>query len=184
MTVPLIVAVALGVGAANGGFSGGGAGSAAPSGPLPAVTAPSPPNAATQQAACTRVLEKLPVSLGKLAPRTVHTAASTVVAWGEPAVVLSCGVARPKALHPGSSTEFVAGGELSGPYYDVTKRGNANVYTTVDRAAYVAVTIPSKYQGADYLPPLSRAIAAALPPVCTTDNTAPDPAKLCTRRPA
>ncbi|HEU5265547.1 MAG TPA: DUF3515 family protein, partial [Jatrophihabitans sp.] len=84
--------------------------------PLPPVTAPAPPHAATQVAACSKVLEQLPVSLGKLTPRVVHTKPDTpfVVAWGEPAVLLGCGAARPKDLVPGSSVQFVSGGELDG----------------------------------------------------------------------
>lgn len=144
-----------------------------------------PPQANTQAASCTKVLEKMPVTLGQLKPRIVHTHPDSpyVVAWGEPAVMVACGADRPAALHAGSAAQFIAGGELSGPYYDVTKHADANVYTTVDRAAYVAITIPSKYQAANYLPELSRDIAAALPPVCSTDPAEPDVAKLCTRRP-
>ena len=59
--------------------------------------------------------------------------------------------------------------------------GSANVFTTVDRAAYVSVTIPNKYQGGDVMPAISGAIATALPAVCSTDNTQPV-ATLCTRR--
>jgi hypothetical protein len=152
---------------------------------LPAVSAPAPPHAAAQAANCAKVLERLPVTLGPLDPRVVHTSPDTpdVVAWGEPPVLLSCGTGRPKDLVAGSSTQYIAGGELAGPYYDVTRHGDANDYTTVDRAAYVTITIPAHYQAADYLPALSRAIATALPAVCVTDPSTPDPAKLCTRRP-
>jgi hypothetical protein len=179
--VPLVVILALVFGA-----SGGGPDTTTnpTAGVLPAVTASAPPNAATQAAACTKVLEALPVNLGKLDPRVVHTTPDTpyVVAWGNPAIVLSCGAARPKDLTPGSSTQFVAAGPDTGPFYDVTTTGGANVFTTVDRAAYISVTVPDKYQGGDVMPPLSRAIAAALPAVCSTLDTEPDPDKLCTRR--
>jgi hypothetical protein len=131
------------------------------------------------------VLEGLPVSLGKLAPRVVHTHpdANFVVAWGDPAIVLACGVDRPKDLQPGSGQPFVSGGSLAGPYFDVTHVGSANVYTTVDRAPYIAVTVPSTYIVADYLPILSAVIRKALPAVCSTDSSTPDITKLCTRRP-
>jgi hypothetical protein len=56
------------------------------------------------------------------------------------------------------------------------------VFTTVDREAYVSITVPGAYQGSAVLPPLSQAIAAALPAVCSTDPATPDPNQLCTRR--
>jgi hypothetical protein len=181
--VPFIVLVTLVLVALGSGNGGSDAKQSTAPGPLPAVTAAAPPHADAQAASCSKVLEQLPVSLGKLAPRVVHTTPDTpfVVAWGDPPVLLRCGVARPKDLVPGSSAQFISGGELDGPYYDVQREGDANVYTTVDRGPYIALTIPAKYQAADYLPLLSRAIAKALPAVCST-NSAADPDKLCTRR--
>ena len=185
VTVPFIVVVTLVlVALASNNTSTKNAGSSDT--PLPPVTASAPPHANTEVAACSKVLEQLPVSLGKLTPRVVHTKPDTpfVVAWGQPPVLLACGAARPKDLVPGSSVQFITGGELDGPYYDVQKAGNANVYTTVDRQPYVAITIPAKYSAGDYLPILSRAIAKALPAVCVgTQSGGIDPDKLCTRRP-
>lgn len=149
------------------------------------LTTTAPSHATAETVPCTKVLQALSPQLGSLNPRVVHTTPDTpfVVAWGDPAIVLSCGVDRPKDLVAGSSTEYITGGNAAGPYYDVTTSGGANVYTTVDRGPYVAITIPAKYQGADYLPALSQAIAQALPAVCTTDPATPDLSKLCTRRP-
>jgi hypothetical protein len=177
--VPLVVIIALVIAAVNG--TGGPDSTTNPtSGVLPPVNVPTPARQAAEVGACAKVTAKLPVQLGPLAPRIVH--APSVVAWGDPAVVLACGVGRPADLKPGSSTQFVTAGPDAGPFYDVTSSHGANVFTTVDRAAYISVTVPAKYQGANVMPPLSRAIAAALPPVCSTDPNEPDPAKLCTRR--
>jgi hypothetical protein len=105
------------------------------------------------------------------------------VAWGDPAVILSCGAVRPKQLFPGSDEQVFNAGDLAGPYYMVSGAGDANVYTIIDRAPYVAITIPAKYQAATLLPALVGAVGKALPtPVCTTDPNAADPATLCTRR--
>lgn len=130
------------------------------------------------------MLAQLPPQLGRLQGRVVrpHPDSPFVVAWGDPAVVLQCGVDRPKDLTPGSATVFQSGGVESGPFYDVTSTHGANVWTTVDRGPYISITVPATYQGADVLPPLSAAIAEALPAVCTTDSATPDPDKLCTRR--
>jgi hypothetical protein len=113
----------------------------------------------------------------------VHTDPPTpyVEAWGDPAVVLSCGVDRPKSLNRTSGAQYIVAGPMRGPYYDVTSTGDANVWTTVDRGPYISVIVPEKYQGSDVMPPLSRAIARALPAVCSTDPAAPE-AQRCTRR--
>jgi len=176
VTVPFVVVAAFAIAH----FTG--SGPAAPGGPLPALTYSAPPQADTEAAACAKVLAQLPVTLRGLDSRVVHTRPDTpfVVAWGDPAVVLRCGVARPGALKPGSGAEFILGGNPAGPFYDVQKEGDANVWTTVDRAAYVSITVPAKY-AADPVPTLSRAIAKALPPVCQVDPTAPN-RDLCTRR--
>jgi hypothetical protein len=181
VTVPLVVIIALAIGALSGG--GGASPSSTPS-VLPPLSPAGPPHAVAEQKACTKVLAQLPVQIGKLAQRIVHPHPDSpfVVAWGDPAVVLSCGVDRPKDLHPGSAAEFQSGGIDTGPYYDVSSSGAANVWTTVDRGPYIAITVPATYQGADVLPPLSRAIADALPAVCSTDPSTPDVSKLCTRR--
>jgi hypothetical protein len=152
---------------------------------LPAVSVAAPPatDAATVST-CAQVISALPLVLdGQNLRRTVSEPASGLIqAWGDPAIVLRCGVARPKSLTPGSTAEFQSGGVASGPYYDVTADNGANVWTTVDRSVYIAVTVPARYQGADVMPTVSRAIAKVLPAVCSTDSAEPDVTKLCTRR--
>ncbi len=130
------------------------------------------------------MLAKLPVTLGRLHGRVVHPHPDTtsVVAWGDPAVIFRCGVDRPKALHPGSSVNVFSATGTSGPYYIATDGPkHSTVYTTVDRSVYISIEIPAKYKSGP-LPALSTDIAAALPPVCTTNNQVKDISKLCTRR--
>jgi hypothetical protein len=170
---------------AIGAITDNGDSSANPSaGPLPVLSPPAPANAAAQAAPCALVLAQLPVQLGTLQGRVVHPHPESpyVAAWGDPAVVLSCGVERPKDLVPGSDAVFQSGGVDTGPFYDVTSDGDANIWTTVDRGPYISITVPAKYQGADVLTPLSTAIATALPAVCSTDPNETDVTKLCTRR--
>jgi hypothetical protein len=136
------------------------------------------------------MLQHLPLQLNGLPARTVHPVPDNpfVVAWGDPAIVLRCGVARPADLHPGSSTQFISGSSTAtiGPFYDVTSSDGTEIYTTVDRAVYIDIAIPSKYQGGTYLPIFSRAIDAALPAVCYGGQpgagTLPPTEQLCTRR--
>jgi hypothetical protein len=182
VTVPLIVIAAFAIAH----FTGSGSPSSTQSaGPLPALTLSAPPHATSEAGACTKVLEQLPVQLQRLDPRIVHPRPDTpfVVAWGDPPVVLRCGVDRPKDLTPASGADYILGGNRAGPFYDVQRTGDANVWTTVDRAAYISITVPAKY-AAGPLPPLSRAIAQALPAVCAVagaDPTAPTK-DLCTHR--
>jgi hypothetical protein len=180
----MVFIVAIGI-AALGSRGGGPDSTTNPTaGALPALSPAAPPHANSQATACNKVLEQLPVQLGTLQPRVVHAHPDSpyVVGWGDPAVVLSCGADRPKDLAPGSGAEFLAGGVSTGPFYDVTRNGSTNVWTTVDRGPYISITVPAKYQGGDVLPPLSEAIAKALPAVCSTNSDEPDPDKLCTRR--
>lgn len=165
---------------AGGGSSGGPSTSKSPAGPL---SLSAPPHAQDQASACAKVLAKLPVQVDHLSQRVVHTTPETpfVVAWGDPPVVLRCGVDRPTSLHAGSSAQYFSTTGPDGPYFDVSSSGQSQVFTSIDRAAYVSISIPVTYH-AGPLPPLARAIAAALPPVCTTEPAAPL-AKRCTRRP-
>jgi hypothetical protein len=61
-----------------------------------------------------------------------------------------------------------------------------NVFTTVDRAAYIEITVPTSYPQPP-LGPLADAITKALPAVCLPQagpgQPAVDPTKLCSRRP-
>ena len=167
---------------AGGGSSGGPSPSSGAPAPGP-LSLSAPLHAQEQASACAKLLAKLPVQVDHLAQRVVHTTPETpfVVAWGDPPVVLRCGVARPASLHAGSSAQYFSATGPQGPYFDVSSSGESQVFTSVDRAAYVSIAIPVKYH-AGPLPPLARAIAAALPPVCTTEPSAPL-AKHCTRRP-
>jgi hypothetical protein len=155
---------------------------------LPAVSVAAPPDtAAATVSTCARVISALPLRLAGLDLRRTESdpASASIVAWGDPAVVLRCGVARPASLHPGSSAQYISTTGQGGPYYDVKAAGSANVYTTVDRAVYIEITVPAQYHGAP-LPPVSRAIARVLKAVCVAGQPGAGPLPpqrtLCDRR--
>jgi Protein of unknown function (DUF3515) len=140
----------------------------APSGSvLPAVTVPAPPkpNAATQ-AACVKVFAKLPVQLGQLAPRRTQTDSSFVAAWGDPAVVLRCGVARPAVFGTPEAAQLV---EVNTVLWQPDPQRDRTVYTAVDRSVYIDVTVPA---GADQPLPLLAPAVSALPRLCTATDAA------------
>ena len=136
-------------------------------GPLPAVTVAAPPSPdAAAQAACVRVFAKLPVQLGDLAPRRTDTDSSFVAAWGDPAIVLRCGVARPALLGSPQAAQLL---DVNGVIWQPDPQRNATVYTAVDRSVYLEVTVPA---GADQpLPELAPAVQA-LPQRCTATDAA------------
>ena len=159
--------------------------------PLPAVTVAAPPSAAaTTATACNSVLEQLPVSLAGLAPRVVHSRPDSpyVVAWGDPAIVLRCGVARPTGLAAASYGDVVT---VDGVDFYVVSEGDdktgTRVFTVVDRAVYIEVSVPKAY-GQPPLGPLADAVAKALPTDLCSAQTGPGEtpvpgAQLCTHRP-
>lgn len=152
---------------------------------MPALTPTAPPSNPGAQGPCTKLLTALPIQLGELAGRIVHPKPDSpfVVAWGDPAVVLRCGVVRPDELQPGSSG-FVP--VVNGVAF-FEKNGSAtHVYTAIDRAAYIEVSVPNAF-AAGPLPQLASAIAKVLPAVCVPQagpgEPAPNPQTLCVNRP-
>jgi hypothetical protein len=181
--LPIILVLALLFGHVIGPGSPSPSGSAAPSALAP-LTPSAPPSNAAASAACTKVLQALPVSLGTLAPRVVHPDPPTpyVVAWGDPAIVLRCGVPRPAALVPGSSALLNG---VNGVFWLVHRGTSQVTCTTVDRAVYIEVTVPRTYRQPP-ISPLATAIGKALPRVCLPQaapgQSPPPPSQLCARR--
>lgn len=181
MTVPLVVIVALALGSSS---DDGAKPSATPtttSTVLGPISVPAPPHVAAYDAPCTKVLGALPITLDALPGRPARSTTSYVAAWGDPPIVLRCGVPRPASLVPGSTAQIFSANGADGVNWLPQKKKDATVWTTVDRAVYIEVTVPSTYA----TPPLNTlgsAIGKALPAVCSVDPSEPDVSKLCTRR--
>ncbi|MFL6163037.1 MAG: DUF3515 family protein [Jatrophihabitantaceae bacterium] len=140
---------------------------ASSTGPLPAVTVAAPPSpAAATAAACVKVFAKLPVQLGTLAPRKTDTDSSFVAAWGDPAIVLRCGVARPALLGSPQAAQLL---EVNSVIWQPDPRQAQTVYTAVDRSVYIEVIVPA---GADQPLPLLAPAVQALPQLCTATDAA------------
>ena len=137
---------------------------------LGAVTVPAPPNPdGATEAACVKVFAKLPVQLGQLVPRRTDTDSSFVAAWGEPAVVVRCGVAKPAVFGTAEAAQLV---EVNSVLWQPDPQRDRTVYTTVDRSVYIDVTVPA---GADQPLPLLAPAVSALPPLCTASDAAGNP---------
>jgi hypothetical protein len=79
------------------------------------------------------------------------------VAWGEPPVVLRCGVPRPPAFIATADTLVI-----SGVSWFAERRGSSTAWTVVDRPVYVEVVAPAD-DASDPPARLSTAVTRALP---------------------
>jgi hypothetical protein len=118
---------------------------------------PPPALSVAAQRACRELVSALPVRLGDRPARPVDSPSPYVVAWGDPPVVLRCGVRRPPALVPTAEVD-----EINEVRWFPERRGSTTAWTVVDRSVYVEVLAPA----ADASEPaarLSTAVSRALP---------------------
>jgi hypothetical protein len=136
-------------------------------GPLPAVTVAAPPSPSQSvQAACVKVFAKLPVQLGNLAPRKTATDSSFVVAWGDPAIVVRCGVAKPASFGKPDAAQLI---DVNSVIWQPDPQRSQTVFTAVDRSVYIDVTVPA---AADQPLALLAPAVQALPARCTATDAA------------
>jgi hypothetical protein len=103
-------------------------------------------------------MSALPLELGGEPPRRVQSESLFAYAWGEPPVVLVCGVDRPAGYVAGVSAIQIEGVQ----WYVDTSDPDSIVWTTVDRPVYVQITLPASVDSAP-VTALCPEIAAALP---------------------
>ena len=113
--------------------------------------------------ACARLGSQLPAELVGLAQRPVAPPDLSAAAWGEPPVVLRCGVRPPEGYDPAVSEVLTVRGTGSGAGVSWFAEPGARRATAVDRAVFVEVTAPAGVAVADVLAPLSGAVSASLP---------------------
>lgn len=102
------------------------------------VDPPSP--ASSVESACQALLGDLPDTLAGQERRDIAPEGALAAAWGDPAIVLRCGVDQPAAMSPDAQVVEVDGvtwlpEELTAGY----------VFTTYGRTAFVEVTVPDDY---------------------------------------
>ena len=147
------------------GADGGDGGAAAiestplsPRGDLPVLPVPVPPVTPEAQASCPALMSTLPLELTGELSRQVDSDTLFAYAWGEPPIVLVCGVDRPAGYVVGVSAIQIEGVQ----WYVDTDDPDTTVWTTVDRPVYVQITLPASVDSAP-VTSLSPEIAAALP---------------------
>jgi len=127
-----------------------------PAPPLPPVLVAAPPASAGAARSCPRFLAALPLRLADLAARPVDSPSPYVAAWGEPPVLLRCGVARPPGFAVGAQTIVV-----NGVTWFPQPRANRTVWTAVDRPVYIEVSVPTGFASGP-VAVLSTQVAATL----------------------
>jgi hypothetical protein len=171
-----VIAVLLVLFRVTGGSTGGDDGGAvadvsgttsAPRGDLPPVQVDTPDVTPAADLACPVLMGQLPLELAGETSRLVDSDTPYAYAWGDPAVVLVCGVDLPAGYVVGASTILISGVE----WFVDTSDPDVVVWTTVDRNVPVQVQVPASTDSAS-VTALCPIIATALP------YTAPSPAPL------
>jgi hypothetical protein len=146
----------------------------------PANTGPLAVGAVDQPGAtgkyCGTVMAALPGTLSGLAGRTLVDPTAGVRAWGDPAVVLRCGIPDPQELTC-SAALYQINGVAWLVLTDATG-GTTTTFIAVDRPVRVAVTFTSDPGAAQRTGPIqqiSDILAADLPPreVCSSGSLIP-----------
>jgi hypothetical protein len=115
---------------------------------------------------CSHLGNALPQRLETLRPRVISPRSPLVHAWGNPAVILSCGVPTPAAYSPASSETTTVDGVR---WFE--QPGSKTVVWTALRpsdghgqATNVRLVVPTSYDGQGaYLVDLAPALKSALP---------------------
>jgi hypothetical protein len=121
---------------------------------VPAVAAPLDQDAAT---ICRALVTKLPDELGGLPRRAVTAGPDQNAAFGDPAIVLSCGAAKPAIPQ---NAQLLG---LSDVCWFPEEHGDETVWQTVDRQVPLRVVVPKAADGS-WLVNLSAPIVATVPP--------------------
>jgi hypothetical protein len=125
---------------------------------LPPLAVAVPPGLDAAAAPCRTLAARLPATLRDLAGRPVRPAAAGPRAWGDPAVVLRCGVPKPAGYSLTAKNLF----GINGVTWYVRQEKGLSVFTAVDRGVYVEVSVPAAYDSAP-VAALSTVVGQALP---------------------
>jgi hypothetical protein len=119
------------------------------------VSPPNPPPVGAAAYTCSAIHGGLPDEVDGHGVTATTPKSPLTSAWGQPAIVLRCGVATPQALTPTSQLLTVDGVD-----WLPEKLTHGYLFTTVGREVNVEVSVPDAYSPeADALVDLSPAIA-------------------------
>ena len=90
---------------------------------------------------CARLVAALPDRVGGGERRDTDPASRLTAAWGDPPLVLRCGVERPPGLSPTSDVL-----EVEAVDWFLVESGAGYTFTTVGRVANVELTVPAEVE--------------------------------------
>ena len=106
----------------------------------------SPDLSRTDAEACTALVEALPDTLGGELRRSVDPEDAPGAAWGDPAYVLTCGVARPDEWAPDSECSDIGGVGWFVPLDELEDQRVDLTATALTHTPYVSLVVPSRYR--------------------------------------
>ncbi|MEU9113642.1 DUF3515 domain-containing protein [Streptomyces sp. NPDC048483] len=125
-----------------------------------AVSVPAPEPKAKAQRMCAELLDAVPDSVAGGKRRETDPSSPYTAAWGDPAMVLRCGVVPSKEM----DNPRAPGGEIGGVGWMLENLPDGgHRCTTTLRKTYVEVTIPAKYGDVGALMDLAEAIKKTVP---------------------
>lgn len=129
------------------------------------VTVPSPDATVTEL--CRKLDEALPGKVAGLSREDPEPRSTLTAGWGNPEIILRCGVPRPpKMIDPkvaeGHDPDAVPGG-VNGVDWLQEKADDGFRFTTANRKAYVEVAVPGDVDSSAALIELAPAIKSAIP---------------------
>lgn len=123
---------------------------------------------------CAALYSALPSTLGGQPRRTLVGDPQDAAAWGDPAIVLRCGLPTPAELTCSSQLTAVSGANgLAGVLWLQLSEGGQTTYLAADRPVRIALTLPDG-AGSAAIQDLSAVIAGTMPSTARADG------KLCT----
>ena len=113
---------------------------------------------------CAALVDALPSSVDGAQRRDVEPAGVAAAAWGDPAIVLRCGVRRPDGLDEFATCQEANGVGWYVPEEQITGSPLPLTITTVDREVYVEVSLPEEsWPPANAMVDLAAAIKQTVP---------------------
>ena len=100
---------------------------------------------AADRRACTALVADVPHRVSERAQRETK-GGDLGAAWGDPAIVLSCGVGAPEGYQPGSPCQRANGVDWFVPEDQISDQGKDVVLTTIGRKPSVEVVVPAEYR--------------------------------------
>jgi hypothetical protein len=103
---------------------------------------------ASDRRACKALVDDVPHRVSER-PRRETKGGDLGAAWGDPAIVLSCGVGTPDGYQATSPCQRVNGVDWFVPEDQISDQGKDVVLTTIGRKPRVEVVVPSEYRPPD-----------------------------------